>query len=66
MSDLASRLEAMPGAVGVAQLCKLLGLSRTTLYDMARSNRIPHIRIGSVLRFDPATIATWWRNHTIQ
>ena len=40
-------------------VAKKLGLSRKTIVVMAREDRIPHIRIGRYVRFDPAEIARW-------
>lgn len=65
MSDLAGRIAALPGALSVPKLATLLGFSRSAIYEMAQSGRIPHIRIGSSIRFDPALTAQWLRERTV-
>jgi excisionase family DNA binding protein len=42
-------------------VAKLLGFSRSALYEMVNDCRIPHHRIGSSIRFDPQELADWWR-----
>lgn len=59
--DLASRIEAKTSAWSVEALADLLEVSPKTLYKMARSGRIPVIRIGGVLRFDSVLTANWLR-----
>ena len=41
------------------QLAQRLGIHRTRLYYLVRTGRIPHLRVGRVVRFDPAAIASW-------
>lgn len=57
--DLASRIGAAESALSVSQLAKFLGMSRSNVYDLVREGRIPYIRIGATIRFDPSTTAAW-------
>ena len=41
------------------QLALRLGIHRNRLYLLVRTGRIPHIRIGRVVRFDPEAIRAW-------
>jgi len=41
------------------ELAHRLGIHRTRLYHLVRTGRIPHLRIGRGVRFDPASIRTW-------
>jgi excisionase family DNA binding protein len=45
-------------AAGVA---KLLGVPKTWVLAEARADRIPHIRLGRYVRFDPDELRDWWR-----
>jgi excisionase family DNA binding protein len=63
--DLASEVEVLPGLLTIVQLIPLLGISRTSLYDMVTRKRIPYLRIEGMIRFDPRAIAAWLRQHTI-
>lgn len=54
-SDLTS-IEPLWDARQVAQR---LGIHRTRLYLLVRTGRIPHVRIGRVVRFGPEAIRAW-------
>ena len=41
------------------ELAQRLGIHRTRLYLLVRTGRIPHLRIGRGVRFDPAAIRAW-------
>lgn len=38
------------------ELAQRLGIHRTRLYQLVRTGRIPHLRVGRVVRFDPEAI----------
>jgi excisionase family DNA binding protein len=64
-SDLASRIEKLPGALTASELAALLNMGKTAVYGMAATGRIPSIRIGATVRFDPARIAAWLRQREV-
>jgi excisionase family DNA binding protein len=39
----------------------LLSVPASWLLREARAGRIPHVRFGKYVRFDPATVEAWWR-----
>lgn len=41
------------------EVADMLRLARKTVIVMAREDRIPHIRIGRFVRFDPTEIDRW-------
>ena len=43
----------------VNQCAQALGISMATIYAWVHQQRIPHIKIGSALRFDPERIRQW-------
>lgn len=43
----------------VKELMRLLGVSRSWVYDAAARGIIPSIRVGSMLRFDARAIRAW-------
>ena len=61
--SIAARIEACEHPLGAAQLSDLIGVAKSTIYDAARAcpPRIPHIRWGTVIRFDPQVTAEWYR-----
>ena len=63
--DIASYIEDLDRALTACELAKLLGVAKSTLYDRAKSGRIPHIRLGTSIRFDCYEIARWLRRTTV-
>lgn len=56
-------LRSRRAAWTAAELAELLTMDAKTIYAMAKSGRLPSIRIGSNVRFDPATTAAWVEQH---
>jgi excisionase family DNA binding protein len=50
-----------PGLKDVQWLAKFLGVSRSWVYQASASGVLPCVRIGALLRFDPAVIKAWVR-----
>lgn len=59
MKTILEKLDACDGLLSAPQLARLLGLHRQTVYEQASSGKLPFIRIGTAVRFDPAIIARW-------
>lgn len=47
--------------VDAATAANLLGVPKTWVLAQARADRIPHVRLGRYVRFEPAQLETWWR-----
>jgi excisionase family DNA binding protein len=45
-----------PDVVGAADLRKMLGVGRNTVYFLLRENKIPSIRIGKIYRIPKVNI----------
>ena len=43
----------------VDELAALLNVTRRHIYRLVHEKRIPYLKIGGLLRFDPAQIAAW-------
>lgn len=43
------------------EVANLLGVSRTTIYTMARENQIPHIKVRGKILFNREVIEAWTR-----
>lgn len=50
----------------VKRLSEILAIKEPTLYLWVKRKKIPHIRIHSLIRFDPKAIARWLRSFTHQ
>jgi hypothetical protein len=61
--SIAARIEACDHPLVAGELSDLIGVAKSTIYDAARAcpPRIPHIRWGTVIRFDPFATAEWYR-----
>ena len=53
------------GAWSAPELAELLGCTGKHIYALAKSGRMPHLRIGAMVRFDPAATAEWLRKRYI-
>lgn len=58
---LAEQIERIEGAMTADQLAKLVGISKVTIFKMAKAGRIPSFRVGTCVRFDPRKVADWLR-----
>ena len=63
--DLIAIIESKRGAWSASELAELLGCSGKHIYALAKTGRMPHLRIGGMIRFDPRTTATWLRERYI-
>lgn len=43
------------------QAAQLLNVSKWWVRQEARADRIPHVRLGRNVRFDPQALEDWWR-----
>ena len=50
----------------VAEVADLLQLSQSHLFAQVREGRLPAIRLGRSIRFDPESLQNWLREQTIQ
>jgi excisionase family DNA binding protein len=58
---LVDLLEKSQHALTVAEVAKILNMSPRTIYQHVASGRMPAVKIGSAVRFDPAELAGWLR-----
>jgi excisionase family DNA binding protein len=47
------------------ELAELLALSRKHIYKLAKNRRMPSLRIGGAIRFDPHATANWLEGKAI-
>jgi len=62
---LVETLKSRTGALKVAEVAKLFGVTPQHIYKMAASGRIPSFRISGSVRFDPDEIATWLQQRQV-
>ena len=64
--SLASLVRRRRTAWTAEELAEVLSLSRKHIYKMAKKGRMPSLRIGGAIRFDPHAIAAWLESKAIQ
>ena len=63
---LASLVRRRRTAWTAEELAEVLSLSRKHIYKLAKKGRMPSLRIGGAIRFDPHATATWLESKAIQ
>lgn len=43
----------------VSELCATLRVARSTVYDWVHAGFVPHVRLGTCVRFRPSDIQAW-------
>jgi len=54
---------ACPPLVDARRAAELLDVPASWLLAEARANRVPHVRLGRYVRFDPADLRAWAGQH---
>ncbi len=52
--------------INVKQLSESTGLSVFTLYSWINQKRIPYVKVGRLVRFDPKEIEKWIEGKTVE
>ncbi len=53
------------GLLTIQQAAKHTGLSTHTLYKMVSQRRVPFVKLGGALRFDPNKLDQWIKQNTV-
>lgn len=56
---LVTDLQKRHSLMTVKEVMELLGVHQQTIYEWVWAGKIPSLRIGSRIKFDPRAIATW-------
>lgn len=65
METLVERLEARNGLMSVNELAELIGTHTQTIYKWTRQHKLPCIRVGGRLKYDPVATAGWLRARSV-
>ena len=52
--------------INIKELAEYLGMSRGTLYVWVCHKKIPHLKIGGLVKFDMSDIEKWIRRRRIK
>jgi excisionase family DNA binding protein len=55
-----------PRLLNIQQVATYLGLSVHTVYKFVSQRKIPHIKIGKLLKFDRQEIDRWIASHAVK
>lgn len=61
-NKLAQMVEDFGSAITAAQLAKILQCSRREIYKLIDQKRLPALKVGTMVRLDPGTVAHWIRS----
>jgi len=59
VEGVAGIIRSRRGAWTADELAELLACSKKTIYQLAKSGRLPAMRIAGMVRFDPVATASW-------
>ncbi len=51
--------------IGVAEAANYTGLSIHTVYTMVSQRRIPHVKVGRLVKFDVPMLDAWIQRNTV-
>ena len=51
--------------VSIQEVAHFLGVSVHTLYKMVSQRRIPYLKVGSRVKFDPLKLEAWIKQQTV-
>jgi len=54
-----ANIEILPQLLTIDQLAELLGVSIRHVRRLIAERRVPYLKVGWFIRFDPAEIAVW-------
>lgn len=55
----------MTSLIDLKTASEQLGLAKITIYKMVSARRIPHIKIGKRVLFDPQKLSEWIDEHKV-
>jgi len=58
-------LRSRSGLLLLKPLALLIGVHYQTLYGWTREGHIPHVRVGTRIKFDPTKVADWLQARSI-
>jgi excisionase family DNA binding protein len=51
--------------IDITQLSEMLNVKKKTIYDWVHKRKIPYIKLGGLIRFDPTEIEQWVKSKKI-
>ena len=57
---------ASPRLLTAVEVSELLRIPRSTVYEMTRTRRLPHLKVGRRTLFDPRVLDEWIASQNVQ
>ena len=57
--------ELVSGLIGIQEAAHYTGVSPTTLYKWVSQRKIPYIKMGRLVKFDPVKLEEWIKQQTV-
>jgi len=51
--------------ITIQQVAQITNLTVDTIYKMVSQRRVPFVKLGEALRFDPVQLAQWIKQNTV-
>jgi len=55
----------MKKLIGINELAEWLGISPKTIYSWVMMKRIPYVKLGRLVKFDPVDIEAWIKENKV-
>lgn len=62
---IAEKLKSSQGLLTVKQVAEALGAHPQTIYGWVSEGKLPHVRVGSRVKFDGYALANWLDQRTL-
>jgi excisionase family DNA binding protein len=63
---IAERLRGSKRPLTVKEVANTLGYHVMTVYEWTKEGKVPYMRIGSRIKFDPGALAVWMETRTFR
>ena len=58
-----ANIDTVPRLLDIDQLAQQLGITHRHIRRLIAERRIPHVKVGRLIRFDPDEISVWLDEH---
>ena len=49
----------------INEVSELIGLSQSAIYKMVNTKRIPYVKVGRLVKFEPSKIKLWIKQNSV-
>ena len=52
--------------LNIDELSEIIGLSQSAIYKMVNTKRIPYVKVGRLVKFEPIKIRLWIEQNSVK